>query len=61
MYMLKKKEKRDLHVKNVKKGYIAIIDNYIKLLKDNGMKIDNIEINLNEIGQIDLKIKGKEI
>lgn len=61
MYMLKKKEKRDLHVKNVKKGYISIIDNYIKLLKENGMKIDNIEINLNEMGQIDLKIKGKEM
>lgn len=57
--MLKKKENHVLKEKN-RKGYNATIENYIKMLKENNFKIELVEINLNEIGQLDLKIKAKE-
>ena len=59
MYMLKKKENHVLKEKN-RKGYNGTIENYIKMLKENNFKIELVEINLNEIGQLDLKIKAKE-
>lgn len=60
--MLMKKEHREKNaVKEVKrKGYCQTIKNYIETLKEYNLKIENVEINLNESGQIDVKIKAKE-
>lgn len=52
--------KKEQNVKKDKKGYILTIDKYIKLLKENNLKIDKVEITLNEVNEIDVKIIGKE-
>lgn len=52
--------KKEQNVKKDKKGYILTIDKYIKLLKENDLKIDKVEITLNEVNEIDVKIIGKE-
>lgn len=57
--MLKKKENHAIKEKN-KKGYTLMISNYIETLKEQNLKIELVEITLNETGQIDLKIKAKE-
>lgn len=54
-------KKKDLSVKKEnKKGYNLLIDRYIKTFKENNLKIENIEIVLNERGEMDLKIQAKE-
>ena len=61
MYMWKKKEHQEKREKIVKKrGYNLTIKNYIDTLRESNLKIELVEINLNETGQIDLKIKAKE-
>lgn len=57
--MLKKKECHVRREKN-KKGYPGTIEKYIDTLKAKNLKIELIEIALNEAGQIDIKIKAKE-